>query len=63
MKRTRAKVSITIKNFEISKVEEQLKLPKVLQKSENQKILLHKPYHNFVKNSLILILFSFLEST
>jgi hypothetical protein len=34
MKRTRAKLSITIEDFKISQVEEELELPKVLLKSE-----------------------------
>jgi hypothetical protein len=62
MKRTRTELSIAIENFKISQVEEELELPKVWLKSENQKIILHKTDHNFVKNSLILILFTFLES-
>jgi hypothetical protein len=63
MKRTRAKLSITIENFKISQVEEDIELSKVWLKSENHKIILHKTDHNFIKNSLILILFTFLEST
>ncbi len=35
MKRTRTKLSITIENFKISQVEEELELPKVQLKSEN----------------------------
>jgi hypothetical protein len=35
MKRTRTKLSITIENFKISQVEEELGLPKVRLKSEN----------------------------
>jgi hypothetical protein len=62
MKRTRAKLSITIENFKISQVEEELELSKFLLTSENQKIILHKKDHNFVKNSSILILFTCLES-
>ena len=50
MKRTRTKLSITIENFKISQVEEELELLKVWLKSENQKIILHKTGHNFVKN-------------
>ncbi len=42
MKRTRGKLSITIENFKISQLEEELELPKVWLKSENQKIILHK---------------------
>jgi hypothetical protein len=61
MKRTRTKLSITIENFKISQVEEELELPKVQLKSENQKIILHKTDHNLVKNHPILILFTFLE--
>jgi hypothetical protein len=56
MKRTRAKLSITIVNFEISQVEEELELPKVWLKSANQKIKLHKTDRTFVQNSSILIL-------
>ncbi len=63
MKRTRAKLSITIENFKISQVEEELELPKVWLKSENQKITLHKTGHNFVKNNSILILLTYLQST
>jgi hypothetical protein len=63
MKRTRTKLSITIENFKISQVEEELELPKVWLKSENQKIILHKTSHNFVKNDSILILLTYLEST
>jgi hypothetical protein len=63
MKRTRARLSITLENFKISQVEEELELPKVWPKSENQKIILHKTDHNFVENSLILISFTLLEST
>ncbi len=55
MKRTGIKLSITIENFKISQVEEELELPKVWLKSKNQKIILHKTRHNFVKNDLILI--------
>jgi hypothetical protein len=55
MKRTRTKLSITIDTFKISPVEEELELPKVWLKSENQKIILHKTGHNFVKNDSILI--------
>jgi hypothetical protein len=62
MKRTRIKLSITIENIKISQVEEELKLPKVRLKSENQKIILNKTDYNFVKNCPILILFTFLES-
>ncbi len=53
MKRTRTKLSIAIENFKISQVEKELELPKVRLKSENQKIILHKADHNFVKNSSI----------
>jgi hypothetical protein len=63
MKRTRAKLANTIEDFIISQVQEELELSKVWLKSENQKILLHKTDHIFVKNSPILILFTFLEST
>jgi hypothetical protein len=63
MKRTRTKLSITIENFKISQVEEELELPKVWLKSENQKIIHHKTGHNFVKNDAILILLTYLEST
>jgi hypothetical protein len=49
MKRTRAKLFITIENFKIFQVEEELELPKVWLKSESQKIRLHKTAHNFVK--------------
>jgi hypothetical protein len=59
MKRTRAKLSITIENFKISQVEEELELPKVWVKLENQKIILHKTDQNFVKNSSILILLNY----
>jgi hypothetical protein len=62
MKRTRIKLSTTIENFKISQVEEELELPKVWLKSDNQKIILHKTDHNFVKNCQILFLFTFLES-
>jgi hypothetical protein len=55
MKRTRAKLSITIENCNISQVEEELELLKFWLKLENQKIILHKTDHNFVKNSSILI--------
>ncbi len=61
MKRTRTKLSIAIENFKIPQVEKELELPKVRLKSENQKIIFHKTDHNFVKNSSILILFTFLE--
>ncbi len=61
MKRTRTKLSITIENFKISQVEEELELPKVWLKSENQKIILHKTGHYFVKNDSILL--TYLEST
>jgi hypothetical protein len=63
MKRTRTKLSITIENFKISQIEEELELPKVWLKSENLKIILHKTGHNFVKNNSILILLTYLEST
>ncbi len=63
MKRTRAKLSITFENFNISQVEEELELLKFWLKLENQKIILHKTDHNFVKNSSILIVLTFLEST
>jgi hypothetical protein len=63
MKRTRAQLSITIENFKISQVEEELELSKVWLKLENQKIILNKTDNNFVKNGLILILLTFLEST
>ncbi len=63
MNRTRAKLSITIENFKISQVGEELELPKVWLKLANQKIMLNKTDHNFVKNSSILILLTFLEST
>ena len=63
MKRTRTKLSIAIENFKISQVEEELELPKVWLKSENQKIILRKTGHNFVKNYSILILLTYLEST
>jgi hypothetical protein len=53
MKRTRTKLSIAIENFKISQEEKELFLPKVLLKSENQKIILHKTDHYFVKNSSI----------
>jgi hypothetical protein len=53
MKRTRAKLSITIENSKISQVEAELELPKVWLKSENQKIIVHKTGHNFVNNSYI----------
>jgi hypothetical protein len=56
MKRTMTKLSIAIENFKISQVEKELELPKVWLKSENQKIILHKRDHNFVKISSILIL-------
>jgi hypothetical protein len=49
MKRTRTKLSISIENFKISQVKEELELPKVWLKSENQIIILHKTGHNFVK--------------
>ncbi len=55
MNRTRAKLSITIENFKISQVGEELELPKLWLKLENQKIILNKTDHNFVKNSSILI--------
>ncbi len=55
MKRTRTKLSITIENFKISQVEEELQLPKVWLKSENHKIILHKTGHNFVKNNIFRI--------
>ncbi len=61
MKRKRTKLSIAIENFKISQLEKELELPKVRLKSENQKIILPKTDHNFVKNRLILILFTFLE--
>jgi hypothetical protein len=51
MRRTRTKLSIAIKNFKISQVEKELELPKVQLKSENQKIILHKMDHNFVKKA------------
>jgi hypothetical protein len=63
MKRTRTKLSITIGNFKISQVEEEVEHPKFWLKSENQKIILHKTGHNFVKNDSILILLTYLEST
>ena len=63
MKRTRTKLSITIENFKISQVEEELELPKVWLKSENQKIILYKTGSNFVKNDSILKLLTYLEST
>ncbi len=63
MKRTRTKLSISIKNFKISQVEEEIELPKVWLKSENQKIILYKTGHNFVKNDPILNLLTYLEST
>ncbi len=59
MKRTRTKLYITIENFKISQVEEELELPKVRLKSENQKIILHKTDHNFVNNCPILIYLHF----
>jgi hypothetical protein len=62
MKRTRAMLSITIENFKIFQVEEELELPKVWLKSENLKIILNKTDYNFVKHSLILILLTILES-
>jgi hypothetical protein len=62
MKRTRTKLSITIENFKISQVEEELELPKVRLKSENYKIIRHKTDYNFDKNSSILILITLLES-
>ncbi len=49
MKRTRTKLSITIEHFKISQIEEELELPKVWLKLENQKIILHKTGPNFVK--------------
>jgi hypothetical protein len=58
-KRTRTKLSIAIENFIISQVEKEIELPKVRLKSENQKIILHKIDHNFVKNSLILFYLHF----
>ncbi len=63
MKRTRTKLYITIENFKISQVEEELELPKVWLKLENRKIILHKTDHNFVKNDSILILLTYLEFT
>ncbi len=59
MKRTRTKLSITIENVKISQVEEELELPKVWLKSENQISILHKTGHNFVKNDSILILLTY----
>ncbi len=56
-------LSITIENFKISQVEEELELPKVWLNSENKKIILHKTDHNFLKNDSILILLTYLEST
>ncbi len=56
MKRTRTKLSVAIENFKISQVEKELELPKVLLKSENQKIILHKTHHNFVKNATSFVL-------
>jgi hypothetical protein len=56
MTRTRTKLSITIENFKISQVEEELELPKSLAKIGKSKIILHKTGHNFVKNNSILIL-------
>jgi hypothetical protein len=57
MKRTRTMLSITIENFKISQLEEELELPKVWLKSENQKI--RKSY--FTKQAIILL--TYLEST
>jgi hypothetical protein len=63
MKRTRTELSITVENFKISQVEEELELPKIWLKSENQKIILYKTGSNFVKNDSILKLLTYLEST
>jgi hypothetical protein len=51
MKRARAKLSITMENFKIFQLQEELELPKFPLKSEKRNFLLNKTDHNFVKNA------------
>jgi hypothetical protein len=60
MKRAWAKLSITIENFLISQLEEKLELPKF---GKTHKIIKSYLTKQTITNSLILILFTVVEST
>ncbi len=63
MKETRAKLSITIENFKISQVEEELELPKCRLNQKIRKSYFIKQTITLSKKSLILNLFTYIKST
>jgi hypothetical protein len=59
VKKAKAKLYISIENFKMYQLGEELDPPKVQLKSDNHDIILHKTGHNLIKNGPILILFTF----